>query len=204
MDAGIFGTPRPPMPHLGGGPAALVRGYWEGLRVGGGIPSRTAIDPRGLTGALDRVFLAERIGAGLAQVRLSGTRVNELSGMDVRGLPLSCLFQSDTRTELSRVLEGVFQGPRAAELHLTARKELGRPPLAARLLLLPLLDRAGNCTLLLGCIDTGGEIGRAPRRFDILRSVEERLPGAAAPLPERVAPNIKAAQGYLRLVYSAD
>ncbi|WP_431299938.1 PAS domain-containing protein [Tabrizicola sp. BL-A-41-H6] len=204
MDAGIFGTPRPPMPQLAGGPAALVRGYWEALRTDGGIPLRAAIDPRGLSGALDRVFLAERIGAGLAQVRLSGTRVNELSGMDVRGLPLSCLFHPDARGELSRVVEGVFKGPRGAELHLTARKELGRPLLAARLLLLPLLDRAGDCTLLLGCIDIGGEIGRAPRRFDILRSVEERLLCAADPAPEPAAQSAKAAQSYLRLVYSAD
>lgn len=183
---------------------ALVRCYWEGLRHGGTIPSRAAVDPRGLSGALDAVFLAERIGAGLAQVRLSGTRVNELSGMDVRGLPLSCLFHSDARAELSRIVEGVFHGPGAAELYLSARKELGRPLLAARLLLLPLLDRAGDCTLLLGCVQIGGEIGRAPRRFDILRTVEERLLSTALPMRQAITPDGQPSHGHLRLVYSSD
>ena len=48
---------------------AQVRAYWEGLRQATSLPQRSAIDPRGLSGMLDRVFLAERIGRGLAAIR---------------------------------------------------------------------------------------------------------------------------------------
>ncbi len=212
MDGGVFGklypltSLNPAAQHSAGGLAA-VRAYWEALRDGGQIPYRADVDPRGLSGALDRVFLAERIGNGLAQIRLSGTRVNELAGIDVRGLPLSCLFQPDARAELGHLLEAVFTGPKAADVQMSARKELGRPLLAARALFLPLLDGAGDCTILLGCIGLNGDIGRAPRRFDILHAAEERLICGldAVPLP-RMQHMAKPdpGRGHLRLVHSSD
>lgn len=212
MDGGVFGKLYPLTSHDRAAQEtaglATVRAYWEALRQDGKIPHRADVDPRGLSGALDRVFLAERIGKGLAQIRLSGTRVNELSGMDVRGLPLSCLFQPDARTDLARLLEAVFTGPKAADLQMSARKKLGRPLLSARAVFLPLLDGAGDCTILLGCIGLTGEIGRAPRRFDILHAAEERLlcePYTAPYKPKVVdGPTPVPGRSHLRLVHSSD
>lgn len=49
----------------------LVRGYWEALRVAGGLPQRAQIDPRGMVDCLDKVFLIEQIAPGLARFRLA-------------------------------------------------------------------------------------------------------------------------------------
>lgn len=194
---------------------AEVRAYWEGLRGDGHIPARKDLDPRGMARALDRIFVAERIGTGLARLRIAGSTLGEIGGMDMKGMPLSAFFVPEARLRLAEALERVFLLPAATELHMEAERTIGRPALEARLLLLPLLSNNGSRDLVLGCMATEGEIGRAPRRFAIARTIEERLilpevkamqeefvpafaePPAPAPRPMRGTPN-------LRLVYSAD
>ncbi|WP_225029606.1 PAS domain-containing protein [Xinfangfangia pollutisoli] len=171
-------------------PLQVLRAYWEGLRdAQGGLPARSDIDPRGLAPALDQVFIAERIGTGLIRMRISGMGLTDLAGLDMKGLPLSTLFLPEARARLAEVIERVFTLPVAAELHLEAERTIGRPALAARLLLLPLRSVGGKCDLVLGCLATEGQIGRAPRRFAIARAVEERLILAGdAPMPQALAP----------------
>jgi hypothetical protein len=189
---------------------AEVRAYWEGLRHLGSIPARTGLDPRGISGALDRVFIAERIGTGLVRVRIAGSALTEIAGLDLRGLPLSCLFQTEARPRLTGLIERVFTGPIAAELHLEAERGLGRPALNGRLLLLPLVDVDGLRTLLLGCFSFNGGLGRAPRRFAIHAATEERLLAEAVQHRathsscEVVAFAAQDSKRHLRLVYSAD
>ncbi len=167
---------------------AEVRGYWEALRTGGRIPARSDLDPRGMARALDHVFVAERIATGLVRLRIAGMALTDLAGLDMKGLPLSTLFLPEARLRLAEVLERVFTLPEAAELHLEAERSIGRPALAARLLLLPLHSNGGARDLILGCLATDGEIGRAPRRFAIARAVEERLilPDLAEAAPEMI------------------
>lgn len=197
-----------------------VRAYWEGLReAGGGIPARAEIDPRGLASALDCVFVGERIGNGLIRLRISGMSLTDVAGLDMKGLPISTLFIPEARLRLAQVIERVFTLPQVAELHLEAERSIGRPDLAARLLLLPLKSNAGAVELVLGCLATEGQIGRAPRRFNILRAIEERivLPGNPAVVAERESafaeppapaplPPLRPLRGrpHLRLVHSAD
>lgn len=163
-----------------------VRAYWEGLRgPGGAVPPRSAVDPRGLAPALESVFVAERIGTGLLRLRIAGTAVTELAGIDMKGLPLSAIFLPEARNRLAQVTERLFTLPQTAELHLEAERSIGRPPLAARLLLLPLLSNTNDLTLALGCLVADGQVGRAPRRFGIARCLEEQLvlPEPPPPLP---------------------
>lgn len=221
---GRDGTPRKDAPAF----AALqsVRGYWEGLRgPNATIPARSALDPRGLAPALDSVFIAERIGTGLLRLRISGMALTDLAGLDMNGLPISTLFLPEARPRLAQVIERVFTLPQTAELHLEAERTIGRPALAARLLLLPLLSNAGAADLVLGCLATDGQIGRSPRRFAIARTIEERLilPAAAVSEPDLVFPSApalaplagfaeppargplpRAGRRHLRLVHSAD
>ena len=155
-----------------------VRAYWEGLRQGGALPSRAALDPRGFGGVLDRVFLAERIGKGLAQVRVAGSALADLGGTDLRGLPLSCLFASESRALLALALEEVFADPSVAELDLGSDRD--RPGLAiARLVLLP-LDDEGGFRQLLGVI--GVRAGIRACKLQVLARRSERLT-----LPPKVA-----------------
>lgn len=151
---------------------AQVRAYWEGLRQAGSLPARASLDPRGLEGVLDRVFLAERIGQGLAQVRMAGSGLCDLAGTDLRGLPLSCLFAAEARPLLAQTLERVFSDATLAELDLGADR--GKTGITlARLLMLPLADEAGG-KLFLGAMGFAAD-GTAQHKFQVLARREERV-----------------------------
>lgn len=217
------GKSHPETPRARYGSIAEVRAYWEALRADDRIPARSDLDPRGMARALDSVFVGERIGTGLVRLRIAGMALTDLAGLDMKGLPLSSLFLPEARARLAEVVERVFTLPEAADLHLEAERSIGRPALQARLLLLPLHSNGGARDLILGCLATDGDLGRAPRRFAISRAVEERLILPAAPLadmPEDYAPQPAPAPAFaespapaprplpgkprLRLVYSAD
>jgi hypothetical protein len=152
-----------------------VRAYWQALRVNGGLPRRDQIDPRGIAGALENVFLLERIAGGHARFRLAGMLLSDLMGMEVRGMPLTTLFDPAARVRLTEALEPVFTAPSGLEMWLEAERGLGRPVLEARMMLLPLTGSLGEPSLALGCIAFAGAIGRAPRRFTVAGMVREPL-----------------------------
>lgn len=152
-----------------------VRAYWQALRVNAGLPRRDQIDPRGIAGALEHVFLLERIAVGHARFRLAGMLLSDLMGMEVRGMPLTTLFDPQARDRVTAALEPVFTAPSGLELWLEAERGLGRPSLEARMLLLPLTGSMGEPSLALGCIAFAGTIGRAPRRFTVAGMVREPL-----------------------------
>lgn len=171
-----------------------VRAYWEALRRGSLLPRREAIDPRGIAGALEHAFLIERIGPGLARFRIAGMAFHDLMDMDLRGIPLSCLFRGEARPQLQMELERAFHAPAILTLGLTSPADYARPELDARMILLPLADRAGTATLALGCIELGGRIGRAPRRFGLTSCHLERLPApreSGAPSPVEAVPTMR-------------
>ncbi len=193
-----------PQPSAFAGPAQ-VRAYWEGLRQGAALPLRAALDPRGLGGVLDRVFLAEQIGKGLAQVRIAGSTLSDFAGTDLRGLPLSCLFTPDARPVLAETLEQVFAGQALAEIDLGSdRAKAGQP--VARMLLLPLQD-GGDCRQLLGVIGLDQALDACKLRVLARRTERLDLPEVArsanrpAPLPEQALPST-VCRGHLRLVHS--
>jgi hypothetical protein len=159
---------------------AQVRAYWEGLRAGASLPARSALDPRGLSGVLDRVFLAERIGTGLAQISIAGSGLADFAGTDLWGLPLSCLFTPESRPLLAQTLERVFTEPSVAEIDLGSDRGLAGVSMA-RLLLMPLADDTGRRTLLGAVSLAHGTSGRC--KFQILARREERL---ALPVADKV------------------
>lgn len=161
----------PPAPLMFEG-LAQARAYWEGLRQNGQLPARLALDPRGLSGVLDRVLLVERIGRGLGQIRIAGSSLADLAGLDPRGLPLSCLCAAESRGLLAEVLEQVFVAPAVAELDLGPDRG-AQGSVVARLLLLP-LQSEGERRQALGILGYP-TAGLAPCRFQILSRREERL-----------------------------
>ena len=163
-----------------------VRAYWDALRDDQDLPRREQINPRGMAGALHQVFMVERIAPGMARFRLAGLEINDLMGMEVRGMPLSALFDPAARARLAEVLEKVMTTRTIVELDLEADRGIGRPALRARLVLLPLQGTAGEADLILGCLACDGQIGRAPRRFVIVRALES-LVEAAAPMRMHLA-----------------
>ncbi|HMS96901.1 MAG TPA: PAS domain-containing protein [Tabrizicola sp.] len=183
---------------------AQVRAYWEGLRRTDRLPGREELDPRGLSGMLDRVFLAERIGQGLARVRIAGSCLTGIAdGTDLCGLPLSCLFAAESRPLLAQSVERVFSEPAIAEIDLGSDR--GRAGVTiARMLLLPLADDAG-AKILLGAVGFASDPGHACK-FQLLARREERTnpPRHEQPVPvfapeEAVQPLLR--RGHLTLVH---
>ncbi|MCC5962342.1 MAG: PAS domain-containing protein [Rhodobacteraceae bacterium] len=170
-----------------------VTHYWDGLRCDGQIPARDAIDARALGSALPHVFLAEMVTSRVARLRVCGHRVEDLLGMDMRGMPLSTLFTGAARADLTSALAQVARGVRVT-LVLQGETGFGLPALDARLALLPLADAAGLPTRVLGVLDVSGQIGRSPRRF--VRATPLALPVAAdTPPPARRAPVLRVIKG---------
>lgn len=164
------------------GPFAAIRelhAYWEALRDDQDLPRRDQINPRGMAGALHQVFMLERVAPGIARFRLAGMDINDLMGMEVRGMPLSALFDPAARAQIAEIVEKLAAARTIVELDLEADRGIGRPAVRARLLFLPLKGSSGEADLILGCLATDGQIGRTPRRFVIARALETAL----APAP---------------------
>ena len=144
-----------------------VESYWESLRKGRPVPDRSEIDPRRIQTALSTSFILERLAPGVARFRLAGSHLNDLMGMEVRGMPLTSFFLPEARRRASASLEQVFDTPAKAWLTLAGDRGIGKPPLDACLLLLPLRSEAGQVSRALGCLASIGPVGRTPRRFDV-------------------------------------
>lgn len=193
---------------------AVLRGYWEALRGAGGLPPmRSAIDPRGIEGALDCTFIADRVAPGVARFRLAGAGIADLMGMDVRGMPLLTLLTPPARPRFATALETAMTSPAILDLWLEAERGIGRPALSGRMLMLPLRRTDGSGGLAIGCLALDGRTGRAPRRFAIARE-RIRLPDGdlprttSSPQPRAPVPGMAEAgttftagpRPYLRLV----
>ncbi|WP_415920494.1 PAS domain-containing protein [Tateyamaria sp. SN6-1] len=170
-----------------------VEAYWEGLRGMRIMPKRSEIDPRGIESALEYTFVLERIAPGMARIRIAGSHLSDLMGMEVRGMPLTSLITPPCRRQTSDALEEVFQRPAVCELRLVTEEGAGRPHMDARLLLLPLKSDLGDVSRILGCMVAQGDIGLSPRRFDVVGAKIRPItapssvpqPTVPAPAPER-------------------
>lgn len=144
-----------------------VEGYWQALRGRRAVPRRSEIDPRGIERALERTFILEQIAPGIGRLRIAGSHLSDLMGMEVRGMPLTALFMPTARDALSACLDQLCSTPSMMTLSLQSDQALGKPQLTARMLLLPLRNEEGAINRVLGCLDSNGLIGVAPRRFTI-------------------------------------
>lgn len=187
-----------------GGPLSPLRqaeAYWTALRRGDDVPSRSQIDPRGLENILSNTFILERIAPGIARFRLAGSMVNDMAGMEVRGMPVTAFFTTEARKQLSSAMEHMFETPAIVELELQIEAPRLRTPREARMLLLPLRSDLGDISRVLGVLvaDEGETV--TSQRFSI-SSIEMRAvsktPGTAGfkakPRPDTTPPAKPAAK----------
>ncbi len=193
--------------------------YWQSMRKGPDVPRRSEIDPRGIESLLANAFIAEKIAPGLARMRIAGTHLSDLLGMEVRGMPISSFMAPNQRDELAGLLVDVFERPATLQIELSSPGGLGKPALTGTLVMLPLRSDLGDISRALGCLVTHGPIGRAPVRFEItshqirpldLSSGSDLVLDTAAPQPVGMAEAARPFQGtapltgserpYLRLV----
>ncbi|MDV7269755.1 PAS domain-containing protein [Thioclava sp. A2] len=162
-----------------------MRAYWEALRGGRLVPSRADVDPRGIDRALECAFILERVAPGMGRFRLAGMHLNDLMGMEVRGMPLTAFFAPVGRKQIAEIIEAMFQQPAIVEIDLRAETAIGKPELKAKLLILPLKSDLGDVTRALGCLVAEGDIGRTPRRFEVVAStVTPIIQGTPTPREE--------------------
>ncbi|CUH77432.1 PAS domain-containing protein [Tropicibacter naphthalenivorans] len=148
-------------------PLRIVEAYWNGLCDGSEVPLRSQIDPRGMESALENAFLMERIAPSMAKMRVAGTHLNELMGMQIAGMPLSSLIAPDEREAFGAAVTRLFADPAIIKIELEAEGGFGKPELSASMILMPLRSDFGDVSRALGALVSHGRVGRTPRRFKI-------------------------------------
>jgi hypothetical protein len=160
-------------------PMRQAEAYWTALRRGDDIPNRSQIDPRGLENILSQTFILERVAPGIARFRLAGQKVNEMAGMEVRGMPVTAFFTPDARKQMSAALEHMFESPAIVEIEMQTEPSRMRGRREARMLLLPLRSDLGDVSRALGVFISEGNPTKTSQRFGIT-SIEMRAVGKAA------------------------
>lgn len=148
-------------------PMRQAEAYWQALRQGDDVPNRSQVDPRGLENILSQTFIVERIAPGIARFRLAGQKVNEMAGMEVRGMPLSAFFTPDARKQLSAAMEHMFEAPAIVELSLQTESTRNHGAREAHILLLPLRSDLGDISRALGVFVSEGNPNGLSQRFSI-------------------------------------
>lgn len=147
---------------------AALETYWRGLRAAGGVPRRVDVDPSCIDGALPYTFIAESVAPTVARIRVAGRTINDMSGMDVRGMPLSALFGASARPALAQAIGALLDGPALVDMPIQLPRTLLRRAQNGRLLMMPLLDDQGQVSRILGAIVMDGvAIGRGPLKLGI-------------------------------------
>lgn len=168
------------------------RAHWEACRGIDDVPRRADIDPRGIEPLISSAFIAERIAPGVARLRVAGMRLNDLMGMEVRGMPLTAFIAPGDRDAFALRLVDLFDGPAILRMALRGRRGVGRPALSGTLMMLPLRSDLGDVSRALGCLVTDGPIGHTPRRFEITRAETLSIDSAETTRP---APALRAING---------
>ena len=170
--------------------------YWRDLSRARRIPFRSEVNPSRIDIALPHAFILQRVAKGTGRVRVAGSRVESLLGMDPRGMPLTTFFTPPGRVAVQRWFSEVFDRPAIIELPLISNRGIGRPKLTGGMVLMPLAAEDGTVSMALGALVTEGEPGRAPRRFDVPDGQIRIEPVAAEARPKSgLTPN---AQNILR------
>ena len=157
----------------------IIENYWESVRKGRLVPNRFEVDPRGLSGALSNAFILERISGGLARFRIAGSLITEAAGTELRGVPMSALFNGESRDELADAINAAFDDPSIIYLKVSSLASIGRPALEGNLVLLPLRSDLGDITRILGGFEFAGDVGSGPRKFNIDAQSRRGLTGYA-------------------------
>lgn len=172
---------------------AQVQAYWESLRGEQIIPKRSQIDPRGLEPALHHAFILERIKPGVARLRVASSHLNELMGMEVRGMAITSFIQIEARQRFNLMMEELFETPAIGMIELGNREG----QIQGRMLLLPLKSDMGDTSRMLGCLMTKGTPPGSPCRFDMRSAKITPLRSGGASLPmDMPPPAVRPVQGF--------
>jgi len=185
---------------------AAIEDHWHAAKPLRDLPLKRDVGVEYMGAARDYVFLASLIAPGMVKLRAAGAQVEAAMGMDPRGMPLSALFDAESRTRLFDAIDRMARTPAICDLPIQADRGFLRRPVAGRLVLLPMRDDDGAITRVLGglAFDTP-VLGRAGSQLRIPAQETFRLEeirvqrDAPRPAHRRPAPVAKA-QPAIRLV----
>ncbi len=183
-----------------------LEAYWRELGGARRIPVRTQVEPARIDAILPQSFILEHVAAGVARMRVVGQALSALSESELRGMPLSALFDVESRPALQVWLTRVFKGPALVELPLRQSAGFLRGIRSGRMLILPLLGAEGAVTRAIGAVMLDGPWSDRQFGIDSRAGIrcEDVEPVGAAPLRVVGGGSVSAqpARGGLRLVVS--
>ena len=181
----------------------LLEEDWRQICSGEIVPAHGQLDPHALHDALPHAFLLQRTAPGAVRIRVAGQRLHDLLRMDPRGMSFGSFFTAAARDTVMDIVDTAFDGPAIVGLPLTASRGLGRKPMPAELLLLPMMDAQGRVTRMMGALVAAGPLNGRTYRFDIAGDATLRHDSLDLPFAERRgarARPIPSARPKLRLV----
>jgi hypothetical protein len=163
----------------------LLEDDWRQICSGEIVPSHAQLDPHALHNALPHAFLLHRTAPGAVRIRVAGQRLHDLLRMDPRGMSFGSFFSAAARDTVMDIVDTAFDGPAIVGLPMTASRGLGRKPMQAELLLLPMMDAQGQVTRMMGALVAAGPLSNRPYRFDIASDAVLRHDTLNLPFVER-------------------
>jgi hypothetical protein len=176
--------------------------YWEELRAGRDAPTRSEVDPRRISDALESMFILEALDDGQLRFRLAGTRLCEWLGLEARGCVAETMMARGQEGEMRDLGRRVLLEPAPGVMRLRA-EDGAETRWAGEMLLLPMRSELGELARVIGCVNLM-EAGRRrqPQPPLRLRCLGVRLlpvetaPGAAETARRAAADPLGAPAGF--------
>lgn len=147
--------------------------YWNGLRQGRAAPERAEIDPAAIRHILADTFMLEVDAGGAFPFRLSGTRINALFDVELKGRSFADLWRTKEAENMAALLLNVADTA-CPVLANVAAAPAGYAPAELELLLLPLRHpgkRRGRILGLMTCSEQPSWLGLLPVQRLVLRGL---------------------------------
>ena len=147
-----------------------IERYWQQLRGSFLLPQSGNLKAEDLKPYLSNIFIADKIAPGLVQIKTAGTGISARLGMDLRGMPLSALFRAQARGSLASAVHATLDTPEVTRLTLHAATNPLMPAIAAKMLLLPLLDNQPEPNRIFGVLTCSCSRTNDRPRFEIAKT----------------------------------
>ena len=142
----------------------LRQAQWAWIKsiAKGGIPSRQSLDPRDLSGIIEKTFILEARSEHEFRIRICGQAVCNQIGMEMRGMPAVSMFDLPDRQTLTGLFHTICTGKHYAVLDISG-VACGNK---GSVILLPMRGPDGSVSRILGAVDLSSQ-AFPPNRFSV-------------------------------------
>jgi hypothetical protein len=152
-----------------------IYAYWNALRGSRSAPFRNEIDPSSIRHLLPDLFVLTDAEEQSPIFRLTGTRLYNLFGKELRGKAFSTLWNEDAAVDACRIAAGVMQHELPVQFDIHAQSEYGESAREFEMLLLPLKAEDHFPARLLGALISDPPMDDFGQAFKPLMLVRSRL-----------------------------